>query len=105
MRLPLAQARRQYGDRWRRPRSDPEYRTRRSDTGQVAEKCSSMKRWPNRGHFLETAGHRWWPIFGAVYIITAVKRAHGVRLIGPAQLNAPSLLPAPVSPTSREAIS
>src|SRR5260363_265731 len=91
--------------RWRRPRSDPEYRTRRSDTGQAAEKCSSMKRWPNRGHFLETAGHRWWPIFGAVYIITAVKRAHGVRLIGPAQLNAPSLLPAPVSPTSREAIS
>src|SRR5260364_192226 len=44
--------------RWRRPRSDPEYRTRRSDTGQAAEKCSSMKRWPNRGHFLETAGHR-----------------------------------------------
>src|SRR5260364_13047 len=26
--------------RWRRPRSDPEYRTRRSDTGQAAEKCS-----------------------------------------------------------------
>src|SRR5260363_297253 len=28
--------------RWRRPRSDPEYRTRRSDTGQAAEKCSRV---------------------------------------------------------------
>src|SRR5260364_440360 len=26
--------------RWMRPRSDPEYRKRRSDTGQTAEKCS-----------------------------------------------------------------
>lgn len=33
--------------------------------------------------FMEKAGDRWWPICGAVYMITAVKRVRGVRLIGP----------------------
>ncbi len=61
------------------------------------------ERWLNRCHFLEPAGNRWWPIFGAVYIITAIKRAHGAQLIGPAQLNKASPLPAPapVSSTSK----
>src|SRR5260363_122686 len=27
--------------RWRRPRSDPEYTERRSDTGKITEKCSN----------------------------------------------------------------
>ncbi len=63
----------------------------------------NTERWLNRYHFLETAGRRWWPIFGAVYIITAIKRVRGMRLIGPAQLNKPSLLPAPspISSTSK----
>ena len=26
---------------------------------------------------MEAAGDRWWPIFGAVYMITAIKRVHG----------------------------
>jgi SAM-dependent methyltransferase len=34
--------------------------------------------------FLEKAGDRWWPICGAVYLISAVKRVRGMRLIGPA---------------------
>ncbi|HBO79484.1 MAG TPA: SAM-dependent methyltransferase, partial [Cupriavidus sp.] len=26
----------------------------------------------------------WWPIFGAVYMISAVKRVKNIRLVGPA---------------------
>lgn len=29
-----------------------------------------------------TAGERWWPLFGAVYVIVAVKRVRGMRLVG-----------------------
>lgn len=40
--------------------------------------------WLDRTRFLERAGDRWWPICGAVYMVTAVKRVRGMRLIGPA---------------------
>lgn len=33
--------------------------------------------------FVERAGERWWPIAGAVYIVQAVKRVHGMRPIQP----------------------
>ena len=29
-------------------------------------------------------GPRWWPIFGAAYCLVAVKKVHGMRLMGPA---------------------
>jgi hypothetical protein len=32
---------------------------------------------------MDAAGDRWWPIAGAVYIVQAVKRQHGMRLIMP----------------------
>ncbi len=35
--------------------------------------------------FLEPMGNRWWPIFGAVFLVSAIKRQAGIRLIGPAQ--------------------
>jgi SAM-dependent methyltransferase len=35
-----------------------------------------------RMDFMEPAGNRWWPIFGAVFIVSAIKRAQGIRLIG-----------------------
>ncbi len=38
---------------------------------------------PQRWRLLELAGNRWWPIAGATYIIQAVKRVHGMRLITP----------------------
>jgi len=38
-----------------------------------------------RMDFLEPMGNRWWPIFGAVFIVSAIKRHKGMRLIGQVQ--------------------
>lgn len=43
-----------------------------------------QERWLKRGHFMEAAGDRWWSFAGAVYLLRAVKRVHGMRLILPA---------------------
>lgn len=40
--------------------------------------------WLDRTAFLENAGDRWWPICGAVYLQSAVKRVRAMRLVGPA---------------------
>jgi len=40
------------------------------------------ERWLSRFGWLESAGDRWWPVFGAVYFIVAVKRVRGMRLVG-----------------------
>jgi len=39
--------------------------------------------WIERFAFLEAAGDRWWALGGGVYLIHAVKRVHGMRLIAP----------------------
>ena len=39
--------------------------------------------WLARWAFMEKAGDRWWPICGAVYMVSAVKRVAGARLVGP----------------------
>lgn len=63
------------------------------------------ERWLQRATFMEQAGDRWWPIFGAVYSITAIKRVRAIRMVGPAFQNkkAGTLSPvgAPASPSSR----
>ncbi len=41
-------------------------------------------KWLERFRFLDAAGDRWWPIGGAVYVIQAIKRQHGMRMILPA---------------------
>ena len=56
-------------------------------------------KWLGRWNFLEAAGDRWWPIFGAVYMITAIKRASGIRLIGRPWANKPALTP-PLAPVA-----
>jgi len=38
--------------------------------------------WLARWHWVEATGARWWPVLGAVYFIQAVKRVHGMRLVG-----------------------
>ena len=42
------------------------------------------KRWLDRFEFMEKAGARWWPIAGGIYVVRAVKRVHGTRIVTPA---------------------
>ena len=51
--------------------------------GCYAPPCDT-ERWQQRFDFLERAGVRWWPFLGGVYIVQAIKRVKGMRLIGPA---------------------
>lgn len=41
------------------------------------------RRWLERFGFMERAGARWWPIAGGVYVVRAVKRTPGMRIITP----------------------
>jgi len=43
-----------------------------------------QQRWLERFAFMEKAGARWWPIAGGLYVVRAVKRVHGMRLVTPA---------------------
>jgi len=38
--------------------------------------------WLARWHWIEGVGSRWWPVLGAVYFVSAVKRVPGMRLVG-----------------------
>ena len=40
--------------------------------------------WLDRFAFMEKAGARWWPIAGGMYVVRAVKRVHGMRIVTPA---------------------
>ena len=40
------------------------------------------QRWLDRFAWMEATGDRWWPVFGAVYFLVAVKRVRGMRLVG-----------------------
>ena len=56
--------------------------------GSIASRASphralAASRELQRWRLLELAGNRWWPIAGATYIIQAIKRVHGMRLITP----------------------
>ena len=42
----------------------------------------ASQRWLDRCAWMEPLGARWWPVFGAVYAISAVKRVRGMRLVG-----------------------
>jgi SAM-dependent methyltransferase len=52
------------------------------------------EKWLARCAFMEAAGDRWWPIFGASYLITAIKRVSGMRLVGRPWASKPALAPA-----------
>ncbi|MEQ5839201.1 class I SAM-dependent methyltransferase [Paraburkholderia acidicola] len=47
--------------------------------------------WLSRYAFMEAAGDRWWPIFGAAYMVTAIKRVRGMHLVGPLKVKKPVL--------------
>lgn len=40
--------------------------------------------WLERWSWMNRWGTQWWPIFGAVYWMSATKKVHGMRLLGPA---------------------
>jgi hypothetical protein len=53
--------------------------------------------WLQRFAWMDRAGARWWPFFGAVYFLVAVKRVRGMTLLNPAWKPARLLPSAPVS--------
>jgi SAM-dependent methyltransferase len=62
--------------------------------------------WLQRWRWLDDAGARWWPVLGAAYMVVAVKRVHGVRLLEPgwrrATSTAQQAAPASLVPHRRE---
>ncbi len=42
----------------------------------------ASERWLGRFAWMDRIGDRWWPVFGAVYMVVAVKRVRGMRLVG-----------------------
>lgn len=51
------------------------------------------EKWLTRFSFMEKAGEHWWPYLGAVYMLQAIKRVKGMRLIGPAFSRQPAKMP------------
>ena len=61
----------------------------------------TSEKWLGRFEWMDRLGARWWPIFGAVYFVVAVKKVRGMRLIGPAWKTAPARNTTPVSIAGR----
>jgi hypothetical protein len=59
--------------------------------------AARSEKWLRRFEWMDRAGERWWPIFGAAYFIVAVKRVHGMKLLSPAWKPARSIANAPAS--------
>ncbi|MBB3211575.1 SAM-dependent methyltransferase [Herbaspirillum sp. Sphag1AN] len=72
----------------------------RGHFGCYAPPCTTDK-WLQRFDFMEKAGDRWWPYLGAVYIVQAIKRVKGMRLIGPAWQKQKVKVPKGVPATNR----
>jgi len=43
----------------------------------------AQERWLRRFSFMDSAGDRWWPFAGGVYLMQAIKRVRGMRVITP----------------------
>ncbi|MET3132812.1 SAM-dependent methyltransferase [Oxalobacteraceae bacterium GrIS 1.11] len=74
--------------------------TSHSYFGCYAPACKTEK-WLHRYAFMDKAGARWWPYLGGVYIVQAIKRVKGMRLIGPAWTKKPATAPAGVPVTNK----
>ncbi len=57
--------------------------------------------WLARFGFLERAGDRWWPISGGVYLLEAIKRVPGMRVIRPEWATRPATKPSLASLTHK----
>lgn len=51
--------------------------------------------WLDRFAWMERAGRRWWPVFGAAYVLVATKRVRGMRLVGKVWRQRPATAAAP----------
>jgi SAM-dependent methyltransferase len=71
-----------------------------SHFGCYAPACRTEK-WLHRYAFMDNAGPRWWPFFGGVYIVQAIKRVKGMHLIGPAWTKRTASAPAVVPATNK----
>jgi SAM-dependent methyltransferase len=71
-----------------------------SHFGCYAPACRTEK-WLHRYAFMDNAGPRWWPYFGGVYIVQAIKRVKGMHLIGPAWTKKTASAPAVVPATNK----
>jgi hypothetical protein len=71
--------------------------------GCYAPACRT-ERWLARYNFMDRAGTKYWPYFGAVYMVQAIKRVKGMRLIGPAwkQKTAKAGVPVPATNKHKE---
>ncbi|MDD2884145.1 MAG: methyltransferase domain-containing protein [Dechloromonas sp.] len=54
----------------------------RGQFGCYAPPCEQQQ-WLQRWRFAESAGRRWWTFSGAIYLLRAIKRVHGMRLLTP----------------------
>lgn len=61
----------------------------------------ASEKWLERYAWMDGLGERWWPIFGAVYFIIAVKRVRGIKLLGSPWKKARRLASAPMPVTNR----
>jgi SAM-dependent methyltransferase len=71
-----------------------------SHFGCYAPACRTEK-WLQRYAFMDRAGARWWPYLGAVYMVHAIKRVKGMRLIGPAWTKKRAAAPVAVPATNK----
>ncbi|MDP2257742.1 MAG: methyltransferase domain-containing protein [Polaromonas sp.] len=60
-------------------------------------------KWLDRFEWMDSAGERWWPIFGAVYFLVAVKRVRGVRLLEPGWKTHKATAAAPAAVANKDA--
>jgi SAM-dependent methyltransferase len=59
-------------------------------------------KWLQRFAWMDKAGARYWPILGAVYMVVAVKRVHGMRMLSPNWKGARVKVAAPVSVANKD---
>ena len=62
----------------------------------------TSQKWLARFDWMDPAGKRWWPIFGAVYFVVAVKRVRGMRLLEPAWKSRKTVAAAPAAVANRK---
>lgn len=62
----------------------------------------SSDRWLGRFAWMESLGGRWWPVLGAVYLLVAVKRVRGMRLVGLARQARGARTSAPAAVVNRQ---